>query len=285
MCLQEWIGKALGMAVLGGAVLGVLGSAYYGRNRLTVNRIQARLPGLPKSFSGKRMVWFSDIHLGRFYKIQDLRELVRLVNAQEADMIGFGGDFLENRKSLRFLNAATVELQKLTAPMGKFAILGNHDYKASARRVREALTEGGFDMLVNRTAKISMGGDSLYIAGLDDVLRGRPRLVRTTKDIPPGAAAILLVHEPDPAPSRKNHAFALQLSGHSHGGQIRVPFIGALNTTKYGKTYLMGLYPTTYGSIYTSQGVGTTFLPLRLFCRAEIAVITLESADSPETIC
>jgi predicted MPP superfamily phosphohydrolase len=279
--LQEWIWPATGLVVLVVA-LGVIGKAYFGRKRLRVNRITVKFPGLPEAFSGKRIVWFSDVHLGAFYNIQDLRTLVRLVNEQEPDIIGFGGDFLDNRNSLRLLGGTKAELKKLEAPMGKFAILGNHDYKASAHLVTEALTDGGFSVLINRTAVVSIGSERLYILGLDDVLKGRPKLARETRNIPNGAPAILLVHEPDPSSSRGKPTFALQLSGHSHGGQVRLPFIGPIITTKYGKTYAMGFYPTAKGgSIYTSPGVGTTLLPFRLFCRPEIAVITLESAETP----
>jgi hypothetical protein len=271
--------KRFGTSILGLSAFITFYSGFIERFWLEINRIELSFSRLPKAFSGLRIVQFSDIHLGFFYNTDDLKELVTRINRLKPDLICFTGDIVED--DVGQLDACIPILQKLAAPLGKVAVMGNHDYRiGSPEKVISALENSGFVLLKNGNFTIEMTGSSIYIAGVDDLFAS-PDLEATLAGIPADQFTILLAHEPDIPLSSVNQPIDLQLSGHSHGGQIVIPFVGPLYTPDGAKVYVQGLRKKTAAHketvLYVNKGVGTTFLPVRFNCRPEITVFTLTS--------
>ncbi|MEJ8548581.1 metallophosphoesterase [Brevibacillus borstelensis] len=234
------------------------------------------IPGLPEEWKGVRILHFSDLHLGHYLGIEELEKVVDRINEQQPDLICFTGDLVD--KSTRLLSSAIPILARLHAPLGKFAVLGNHDWRYGEQLiVRQALLDSGFSVLINEHIKIQKKEGALFVAGMDNALHGVPDPQKALNGISPEDTVILLVHEPDFAEEAVKHPFALQLSGHSHGGQVRLPFLGHLITPPMAQKYVQGLQYAGDGKlpVYTNRGIGTTILPVRLFCRPEITVLTL----------
>lgn len=224
-----------------------------------------------------KIAHFSDTHLGHYYEPEDLQVAVDKVNENKPDFICFTGDLFD--RDLVKVRESIAVLSGLKAPYGKFAVLGNHDYRTGADEVRRIISEAGFQLLDNQHQTLLIGGQPLCIAGIDNVSHGRPDIEAAIRDIPQESCVILLAHEPDIADTAAGYPIDLQLSGHSHGGQVRLPFIGHLLTPEYGHKYPDGLQQVPHSSlqVYTSRGLGTTILPIRFFCRPEITIIELAS--------
>jgi predicted MPP superfamily phosphohydrolase len=167
-------------------------------------------------------------------------------------------------------------LGQLRARDGVVAVLGNHDYAAGPEPVRRALRASGVCTLANDVYTVRRGGALLSIAGVDDVMAGQDRLDLVLRRLPPSEGAILLVHEPDFADvSAATGRFDLQLSGHSHGGQIVVPLYGPLLHVDHARKYPLGEYQVASMRLYTNRGIGQSGLYFRLNCRPEITLFTL----------
>lgn len=259
--------------------LGIATTGYaYGveRHRLEVVSQPVAIPYLPEQWKGVRIVHFSDLHLGHYLGVEELEKVVDRINEQQPDLICFTGDLVD--KSTRLLSTAIPILARLHAPLGKFAVLGNHDWRYGEQGiVRQALLDSGFSVLINEHIKLQKEGDALFVAGMDNVLHGVPDPRKALDGIAEGDTVILLVHEPDFAEEAAKHPFALQLSGHSHGGQVRLPLLGHVITPPMGQKFVQGLQHAGDGKlpVYINRGIGTTILPVRLFCRPEITVLTL----------
>lgn len=263
-------------ALIGCGFLAAVYSYGWERNWLEVTRLSVTVPELPEAFRGTKLVHFSDVHLGHYFETEDLKRAVALIVKESPDLICFTGDLVED--STRSLWATVPVLAQLQAPLGKYAVLGNHDYRVGEQNaVRSALTAAGFEVMDNRNLRVDKQGSTLYVAGVDDVLLGVPDLSRALYGIPPNETIILLAHEPDFADEASLSPVHLQLSGHSHGGQVRLPIIGHLLTPKLARKYVQGLYEVGENKmpLYTNRGLGTTQLPIRFFCRPEVTVLTL----------
>lgn len=245
------------------------------RHWLQIKQVAITLPRLPKAFQGLKIVQFSDVHLGHYYEAKELQEIVQQIARMAPDMICFTGDLVD--EEISSLNDSGPVLSQLKAPLGKYAVLGNHDYLAGGKKVAESLQTAGFQVLLNRHIRIDRGAASLYIAGVDEVFYGQPDIKLALAGIPEGACTILLAHEPDVADETADNPVDLQLSGHSHGGQVRLPLIGEVLTPPMGKKYPDGLQKVSGKTlqVYTNRGLGTTIAPIRFLCRPELTVITV----------
>jgi predicted MPP superfamily phosphohydrolase len=243
--------------------------------------VSLRLPRLAGAFDGYRIVLFSDIHLGDGLDRTHLEQIVAHINRQRPDLVAIAGDFVSNQapRHAPGLDA----LGALSAPDGVVAVLGNHDYGAGVATVRRVLAESGVRVLANTVQTLRRGRAPLHIAGVDDVMARRARLDLVLAELPADGAAILLVHEPDFADlSAATGRFDLQLSGHSHGGQVVLPFHGPLVLPHHARRYPSGRYQLGSMTHYTTRGVGTELLRVRFNCRPEITVLTLRAgADAP----
>lgn len=241
------------------------------------------LGGLPRAFDGYRILQISDLHLadGRALTPTALRTIVARANRLRPDLIVITGDFISAIDPVSLEGLAT--LSALKAPDGVAAILGNHDYWHGLADLRAALDAAGIPLLMNTHRVILRGAEQeqLVVAGIDDAWDGKPDISGALTGLGEDAFAILLAHEPNFAVEAvRDGRVRLQLSGHTHGGQIRIPMIGPIVLPDLGYLYPQGLYRVTRRAgpplvIYTNRGIGVAEIPLRLFCRPEITLITL----------
>lgn len=265
----------------GGAVLAA-GGLLYAREVETrwieVRRVGVTLPRLAPEFDGYRVVQLGDIHLEEWTRPRRLNRMVDLVNAQEPDLIAITGDFLSYSADPGVPRRLVEALRGLRARDGSVAVLGNHDYLTGAELVRRCIREAGVTELVNDVYTVRRGDAALHVAGVDDVMEGKSRLDVVLKKLPEDGAAVLLAHEPDFADvSAATGRFDLQLSGHSHGGQVRLPFLGSPFLPPYAQRYTGGLYEVGNMLQYTNRGLGFVDARLRFLCRPELTVLTLGS--------
>jgi predicted MPP superfamily phosphohydrolase len=249
-----------------------------------VPRILA-VANLPSAFNGFRIAQISDIHLDEFTEPFFLERVVRHVNALDVDMVLLTGDFITHG-SLTFLNGRSAAhhcaeiLSTLTCPL-RFACLGNHDVQVSAPLVIHSLASNGIPVLVDQHVPIDRNGSRFWLAGVNDPGTTNPRLELAVPSQPDGPV-ILMAHEPDYADTVRQHPRGklvdVMLSGHTHGGQIRLPFLGALVLPPMGKHYPEGLFHLGSMQLYVNRGIGTVGIPFRLNCPPEITLFTLQSA-------
>ena len=246
-------------------------------NDPVVENIDIPIRGLPSALEGFRIVQISDIHYYPFTKLELVDRSVQLANELQPDLVLLTGDYVWHEVEPIF--DMMPSLARLNAKYGVFANLGNHDIWTDVNVVTQAFKEIGMPLLVNQGLTIPVGSDHLYLIGLDDGWSGKPNLSAAMQDRPDGAPTVLMMHEPDLADKyAQDPRINLQLSGHSHGGQIRFPFMGALIYPYLSWKYPIGLYNINGMWLYTNRGLGTTNIPLRVNCAPEITELTLLSA-------
>lgn len=244
-------------------------------NRVEVSRTEVEIPDLAPAFDGYRIAQISDLHADRWMTPARLSARVRLVNEQNPDLVVVTGDLLTDPNVGKDPNFAR-ELSRLESADGTLAILGNYDYDSDARVARALLAKAGIRELANDVFSVKRGDETLYIGGADDVWHGRANLGEVFRKLPGGEPLIMLVHEPDFADeTAKSGRVALQLSGHTHGGQVRLPLYGPVLRPKYGIKYPSGTYRVGEMTLHVNRGIGMFPPRLRFRCRPEISVIVL----------
>jgi uncharacterized protein len=241
-----------------------------------IKKIDVTLAGLDPVFEGYKIVQLTDLHARSAYmNRQQLEKVARLANQQQPDLIALTGDYITKGAS-KSEDMLANAFSQLKAKDGVVAIMGNHDRGEDSTPLERALEFGKVKLLNNAVHSIDRQGSLLNIAGVDDVWLGRANLPQTIAQLPNTGANILLAHEPDFGDiAAASYRFELQLSGHSHGGQIVLPFAPRV-TPPWGKKYINGLYQIGAMQLYVSPGVGTTGPPKARFnCRPEISVIVL----------
>jgi len=260
-----------------------IGGKYYIHNIephwLKTNHIPISHSFIPKGFHGLKMVQFSDTHLGFQFQLKDLQTLIQKINALQADVIIFTGDLMDKPDKYRNYKEIIPVLQKLHAPLGKFCVYGNHDHGGYGSEIYKSIMEMcEFTLLQNANIELSLlSKESIYLTGIDDAMLGQPDFPEALSGIPESKYTILLSHAPDLADTAKNYPIHLQISGHSHGGQVQIPFFGALVTPPFAERYPEGLYNIDSLTLYVNRGIGTTRLPYRFLSRPEITVYELHS--------
>jgi predicted MPP superfamily phosphohydrolase len=215
--------------------------------------------------------------MGTWITPKRLAEAVKAINWLHADLIAITGDFVTDIHHRTTVNLSK-NLSKLKAKDGVYAVLGNHDYWSNAKTIRQILKISGVIELPNTIHSLWRGDASLHIAGVDDYWENKARLRDVLDQIPDQGAAILLAHEPDFALiSAKSRRFDLQLSGHTHGGQVQLPKIGPIILPMYGRKYPNGLFKIDDMLLYTNRGLGTGRPQIRFNCRPEITMLTLHA--------
>jgi predicted MPP superfamily phosphohydrolase len=244
-----------------------------------VTKVHLPLPRLSAAFHSYRLVQISDLHQDAEIPDDYLDRVVALVNQQQPDVIVITGDFVTGEAE-RYAESLTRSLRRLEAVDGVVAVLGNHDHEpwSNPKVMRAVLRESGIEELSNAIYTLDCDGELLHIAGVDDVCRGFDRLDVVLNALPQEGAAILLCHVPDFADvSAQSRRFDLQLSGHTHGGQVYLPPLGAPVLPKFGRKYPAGLYTIRQMHLYTNRGLGHPYV--RLNCRPEITVFNLLSPN------
>ncbi|PGO27782.1 metallophosphoesterase [Bacillus cereus] len=233
---------------------------------------------IPKSFHGMKILQFSDLHLGYYLSLQHLSQIVSKINAANPDIVLFTGDLIDNYQTYTDTPFVASILKNIQAPFGKFAIYGNHDHGGYGTEYYDhIMRESGFELLQNSEKRIRLLDNSeISIFGLDDILLGKPKIAETLQQARQNTYNIVLVHEPDIAPQIATYPINLQLSGHSHGGQVKIPFLGAIVTPSLAKHYIEGFYSIQDLSLYVNRGLGRTRVPFRFMSKPEITLFTLQ---------
>ncbi len=271
---QASVGGAL---LVGGGTAGY--GALFGRWDYTLEEVVVKIPGLSKALDGLTLVQLSDIHLGVFVGDRELRSALELTRRAKPDLVVLTGDLIDY--DLRHRPALTELAGRLgeIAPRGVFAIPGNHDHYAGVGRVLEAATRGGATVLNNAHRVLGDSGGRLTLAGVDDVQGRRtgagPDLKRALEGAPPDVPRILLCHNPVFFPEASGEV-ALQLSGHTHGGQVNLVVRPADYVLPHG--YVAGLYTRGASKLYVNRGFGTVGPPARVGSPPEITKIVLVAA-------
>ncbi len=241
---------------------------------LSIERVLAPIPHLPPSFEGFTIAQLSDIHLLPYTRPDFIRTVVAVTLELAPDLIVLTGDYVW-RDAEAMAELAPI-LGMLNAPYGVYGVLGNHDYWLDVRAVKSGFKQSRIPLLINQHIPITKANQAIVLAGLDDGWSGQPDLAATLAGAPANAPVILLWHEPDLAETIVPKApVALQLSGHSHGGQVRIPGSGALILPHLGRKYDMGMYRVGEMWLYTNRGLGEISVPLRIHCPPELTLITL----------
>lgn len=242
-------------------------------------------PDLPQSIGQLRIVYATDIHKGGLYTSTRVSSLISHINACNADIVLLGGDYAdESQGAVEFFR----QMPAIHARYGVFAVLGNHDRtlpEANVTTIRSVMLSAGVTPLVNAVSRVQIGTGSIYIAGIDDVHNGRPDLKGVAAQLSASDYVIFLCHSPAVIPDAlravdkdgRKDWFDLGLFGHTHGGQIAL--LGPmLKADQVPRQYLKGWFQHNRADLLVSRGVGTTGVPLRLFCTPQIHLITVNAA-------
>ncbi len=236
----------------------------------------------PERLNGFTIAVLSDFHYDPVFSVHPLRAAIPMVNGLKPDLIVLGGDFVsmpmlssDDEKAASLAEPCAHLLAKMNAAEGLWAVLGNHDCSTDPKRVTHDLQAQGIKVLANQSVAITHKGARFWLAGVGDVLCNTADLQQTIQGIPEDDAIVLLAHEPDYADFVVQFAVDLQISGHSHGGQIRLPLMRPLYLPDLARKYYLGLYQIGPLTLYTNAGLGTVGVPVRLNCPPEITLLTL----------
>lgn len=273
------------MVGAGAAAAGLAGfAATRGRHQLEITHRTFAIPNLPDAFVGFQFVQLSDIHLEEYTEAWYLERVVAATNSLNPELVLLTGDFVSRGPlalptAWRAAGLCAEILSTLKAPQ-RYAILGNHDYAVGAEHVIQPMRAHGTPFLVDSYVALERGSDRLWLCGTDDAMTD-PDL-RTTLPPDPRAPVILMCHEPDYADNLalmpQFPKVNLMLSGHSHGGQVRLPYLGPLILPPGGRKYVQGHYRIGQAQLYVNRGIGTVGIPFRFDCPSEITHITLHRA-------
>jgi predicted MPP superfamily phosphohydrolase len=266
------------LAVAGAAGAAVAADAFgYEAHRVLVSRHDVLIQGLPSGLDGMRIAQVSDVHFPGNQIAA--RAALEHLDRERPDIVMLTGDMTESAFALDQVRSFAAEARGSLATV---ALLGNWEHRAGvdASLARETYRGAGVELLVNQSRTIDAGGASLTLVGLDDGVVGEIDLPAARRDVVSGSTEIWLVHSPGFAESPPAGVAArpvMVIAGHTHGGQIRIPLLPAVKPTGAGR-FLEGWYRDTFAPLYVSRGVGTTGIPARFRCPAELPIFTLRSA-------
>jgi len=275
--------------LLGSAATAAAGLAIYSgefaRHELSIVTHNIALANLPDAFHGYRVVQISDIHLDEYTEPFFLSRVIEQVNLLAPDLVLITGDFISDTPlspnfAYHALFHCADQLRGLTCPR-RFAVMGNHDDVLGPVNVRRALDNASIPLLVDQYVPIERDGKRLWLAGVADPVTQAPNLDLAIPARPDGPV-LLMCHAPDYADVLRLHSHGrsvdLMLSGHSHGGQIRLPLVGPVILPFMGKKYIEGFFRFGNLQLYVNRGIGTVGMPFRLNCPPEITLFTLTNA-------
>jgi predicted MPP superfamily phosphohydrolase len=291
-----WLGSIFYALLLGGWTLAHLGPApmpvwvalipfafalywsLFGSRVLRRERVTVPVAGLPRGWPGARIVQLSDLHSGRHVTRQRLQGIARRAAKLKPDILVVTGDIVHN--SPAFAAQAAEAIASIPAKYGTFACLGNHDFWAGPDAVDQELQRAGVTVLRNRGVALSRGGDQLWLCGVDDPWNGRCDIPAALRERPQGAATVLLSHQPNTWRMAQELGVPLQLSGHTHGGQIALLWLHrSLSLARFITPFVAGLYRAGPCYLYVNRGAGSVMPVFRLGARPEVTELTLMPAD------
>jgi predicted MPP superfamily phosphohydrolase len=250
-------------------------------NRPRIVRLEIALRRWPARLEGFTVALLSDFHYDPHFSVHPLRSAIGLVNGLRPELIVLAGDFVsvplfgDPAPAASAAEPCSQLLRQMQAPHGLWAVMGNHDAFTDPDRVTSALRAAGIQVLSNQALPIERDGARFWLGGVDDVLGKTADLDATLHHVPADEATVLLAHEPDYADHVARYPVDLQLSGHSHGGQVRLPLLPPLFLPELARKYIWGLYKIGGLTLYTNPGLGTVGVPVRWNCPPEITLLTL----------
>jgi len=236
---------------------------------------------LPAAFEGVAACQISDFHVDRDEDLVRLGRAVELINRQQPALVFLTGDYFSGRETMRrYLAPFGRELRQLDPAVGVFAIAGNHDHWASFDDIARTLTAAGIEVLSNESRRVILNGEALTIVGIDDLWTRRADPARAFRHVKPEDCTLVLAHNPDTALYTRHLNPGVMLSGHTHGGVVRLPYYGSplKSILKLGKQFYAGLNRYRDFYIYTNRGLGTFWLRVRINCRPEVSHFRLTGA-------
>jgi predicted MPP superfamily phosphohydrolase len=267
--------QLLGAMAAGAAALGS-DALWREPHRLVVERHTLGFADLPPELDGLKVVHLSDLHHSIVVGQAEIERAVEQANALRPDLVLLTGDYVTMGR--HYAAPCAAALAGLQAPLGRYAVLGNHDHWTCTETVTTELQHAGITVLQNQAQPIGRRGAELWVVGVDDAYVHRDDLDAALQGVPAPAFKIALVHVPDLADKVARRPVQLQLSGHTHGGQVCLPGIGPLVLPRLGQKYPMGHRQVGRLQVYTSRGVGRVQPAIRLFCPPEVALLTLRRA-------
>lgn len=239
------------------------------------NTYRIPVPNLPRAFSGFRIVHVTDLHYGFLVPLSLIKSVIARANRIARDVILCTGDYVHERRSTKQMDTVWPVIAELTAPVGVFSVLGNHDHWADTSRSQYWLSRTGQD-LRHKARRIERDGSSLWLVGAGDLWEDHRRLDDLMSSIPESECRLVLAHNPDTADTEFCSRVDLMVSGHTHGGQVDIPFVGTPLLPVRNKSYSSGLKTSPKGTrVFISKGIGWAVCPVRLNCLPEIAVLEL----------
>jgi uncharacterized protein len=243
---------------------------------IEVSNHTIHLKNLPRAFNGLKLVHLTDIHHSKFVSFNDVFRMVELSNRQDPDVVLLTGDYITWSK--KFIPPMAEALRNLKSRLGVYAVLGNHDIRVDADQVTQALEKAQVKVLRNASARIDLKGDSLWVSGVDEYMYGQSDIALAMKDVPRSQPRILLAHNPEILNEAASHQVDFVLAGHTHGGQIKIPYMRSLNiVTQPGREILEGFVRNGRTQMYISRGLGKVVVPVRILCPPEIPVFYLHA--------
>ncbi len=281
MAKVEFTRRKFFKGLLAAGLVGASGAAAYGSLvepfDYEVTETDVFIRGLPPSFEGFRVAHLTDVHHSRLVPVEEVRRVVELANEARPDLIALTGDYTTSRR--RYIEPCAVALGSLRAPGGVWAVLGNHDHYTDAELTTRALARQKINVLSNANTLLRRGADELRLAGVDDWGWGKADWARALGGVDTSRPSVLLSHEPAVLDMPETRGVSLILSGHTHGGQIRLPIVGATARLVEEFRYLRGLYEKDGTKLYVSRGTGMIGVPFRFGARPEVAVLRLMRAS------
>jgi hypothetical protein len=269
---------ALGLGALSISALG-LWAFWFEPASLSVRRASLQVPGWHAEQVGLRIAVLTDLHVGAPHmKLDKLREVVERTNREQPDLVLMLGDMvINNVAGGTFVEPEpiAVEVGKLRAPLGTIAVLGNHDWWNDGERITKVLRQAGLTVLENEARRIEYGGKSFWVAGVADLWTRQPNIAGSLSQVNSDDPVILITHNPDIFPDVPPRV-SLTLAGHTHGGQVNLPFIGRpVVPSNFGQRYASGHVVEDGRHLFVSDGIGTSIIPVRFRVPPEIVILTL----------
>jgi hypothetical protein len=274
------MGLQLGVTII---LLLVLSAGIWGfliePNRLVVNQATIQMANWPKELSGLRIALIGDVHTGSpFIDDQKLEKIVELTNEQSPDLIVLLGDYMspDSWHSHQVEPRVTaLHLKNLKAPLGVYAVLGNHDWWYGGEKVRHAFQQNGIRVLEEEVAELKWRGRSIWLAGLADLWTRPQHITETIAKIPSGSTVVAIAHNPDIFPQLPE-SVPLLLAAHTHGGQVSFPLFGTpITPSRFGSKYTAGHVFEDGHHMFVTTGIGTSIFPVRFRVPPEIVILTV----------
>jgi uncharacterized protein len=274
---RTFLKRLLAAAIVSG------GACFWEAHRPVVEQVEVRLRRLPPAFDGFKIAQLTDIHFGEYLHEGYFNDVVARVNELRPDLVALTGDFitgplrtrLREQVARRLAPPCAEVMSQLRAPQGVFAVLGNHDHICSPTIVAAALRAKNINVLINESRTIEHAGARIWLCGVDSWIGHNYHPKEALAKAPVEECRLVMLHEPDAADYICHYSVDFMMAGHSHGGQIRIPLLGAPVLPPKARKYPIGLRTVNGMQLYTSRGIGLIHLPFRFDCPPEITLYTL----------